>query len=62
MEFGAQALLSFNMETGGMKINFGFTVAGKQSREVWISGSGYPVPAVADGHGWIFRGKEAPGT
>lgn len=54
MEFGAQALLSFNMETGGMKINFGFTVAEKQSREVWIPGSGYPVPAVANGHGWIF--------
>ena len=32
MEFGAQALLSFNMEKGRMKINFDFTVAEKQSR------------------------------
>ena len=32
MEFGAQALLSFNMEKGRMKIIFDFTVAEKQSR------------------------------
>ena len=37
MEFGAQALLSFNMEKGRMKINFDFTVAEKQS---WAGASG----------------------
>ena len=64
MEFGAQALLSFNMEKGRMKINFDFTVAEKQSGGggVWILSCGCPVPAVVTGHGHVSQGKEVSGT